>query len=47
LPSVRADLLMKLKRFPEARAEFERAASMTRNSRERALLLQRAQECEN
>ncbi len=47
LPSVRADLLMKLKRFPEARAEFERAASMTRNSRERALLLKRAQECEN
>lgn len=47
LPSVRADLLMKLKRFPEARAEFERAASMTRNSRERALLLQRAQECDN
>ena len=47
LPSVRADLLMKLKRFPEARAEFERAASMTRNSRERALLFQRAQECDN
>ncbi|HJQ10316.1 MAG TPA: RNA polymerase sigma factor [Gemmatimonadaceae bacterium] len=46
LPSVRADLLMKLKRFPEARTEFERAASMTRNSRERALLLERARECE-
>ena len=46
LPSVRADLLMKLKRFPEARAEFERAASMTRNSRERALLLERARACE-
>ncbi len=45
LPSVRADLLMKLKRFPEARAEFERAASMTRNTRERALLLDRAREC--
>jgi RNA polymerase sigma-70 factor, ECF subfamily len=45
LPSVRADLLMKLKRFPEARAEFERAASMTRNSRERALLLERARTC--
>ena len=45
LPSVRADLLMKLKRFPEARVEFERAASMTRNSRERALLLERAREC--
>ena len=45
LPSVRADLLMQLKRFPEARVEFERAASMTRNSRERALLLERAREC--
>ena len=45
LPSVRADLLMKLKRFREARVEFERAASMTRNSRERALLLERAREC--
>ena len=46
LPSVRADLLMKLKRFPEARTEFERAASMTRNARERTLLLDRARECE-
>jgi RNA polymerase sigma factor (sigma-70 family) len=46
LPSVRADLLMKLKRFAEARAEFERAASMTRNSRERDLLLDRARACE-
>ena len=46
LPSVRADLLMKLKRFGEARSEFERAASMTRNSRERALLLERARSCE-
>ncbi|HJP59251.1 MAG TPA: RNA polymerase sigma factor [Gemmatimonadaceae bacterium] len=45
LPSVRADLLMKLKRFPEAREEFERAASMTKNSRERALLLERARAC--
>ena len=42
LPSVRADLLAKLGRGAEARAEFERAASMTRNARERELLLSRA-----
>jgi RNA polymerase sigma-70 factor (ECF subfamily) len=42
LPSVRGDLLRKLGRFEEARAEFERAASLTRNSRERTLLLERA-----
>ena len=42
LPSVRGDLLAKLGRTAEARAEFERAASMTRNERERALLLERA-----
>ena len=42
LPSVRGDLLVKLGRFAEAREEFERAASLTRNSRERALLLERA-----
>ncbi len=42
LPSVRGDFLSKLGRFDEARAEFERAASLTRNTRERALLLQRA-----
>jgi RNA polymerase sigma factor (sigma-70 family) len=42
LPSVRGDLLAKLGRFGEARAEFERAAALTRNSRERALLLERA-----
>jgi RNA polymerase sigma-70 factor (ECF subfamily) len=41
LPSVRGDLLAKLGRFEEARAEFERAASLTRNSRERELLLER------
>jgi RNA polymerase sigma-70 factor (ECF subfamily) len=41
-PSVRGDLLQKLGRHAEARAEFERAASLTQNSRERALLLQRA-----
>jgi RNA polymerase sigma-70 factor (ECF subfamily) len=42
LPSVRGDLLAKLDRFDEARAEFERAASLTRNARERELLLARA-----
>ncbi|WMT43194.1 RNA polymerase sigma factor [Paenibacillus sp. D2_2] len=45
LPSVRADLLAKLGRYDEARSEFERAASITRNTRERELLLQRAAEC--
>ncbi len=42
LPSVRGDLLAKLGRNDEARAEFERAASLTRNARERDLLLARA-----
>jgi RNA polymerase sigma factor (sigma-70 family) len=42
LPSVRGDLLARLGRFDEARAQFERAASLTRNTRERELLLQRA-----
>src|SRR6059036_3154247 len=41
LPSVRGDLLSKLGRFDEARAEFEHAASLTRNTRERKLLLAR------
>jgi len=45
LPSVRGDFLKKLGRLDEARGEFERAASMTRNARERALLLERAAEC--
>lgn len=45
LPSVRGDLLKKLGRFDEARAEFERAAEMTRNAREQVLLRQRAAEC--
>jgi predicted RNA polymerase sigma factor len=45
LPSVRADLLAKVGRREEARAEFERAASMTANERERELLLARASEC--
>ncbi|MFI9750841.1 RNA polymerase sigma factor [Streptomyces collinus] len=44
LPSVRGDLLARLGRTPEARAEFERAASLTRNERERELLLRRAAE---
>jgi predicted RNA polymerase sigma factor len=44
LPSVRGDLLVKLGRPVEARREFERAAEMTRNERERALLLNRARE---
>ncbi|HYS22089.1 MAG TPA: RNA polymerase sigma factor [Gemmatimonadales bacterium] len=42
LPSVRGDLLQKLGRFEEARAEFTRAAALTRNTRERELLLERA-----
>jgi RNA polymerase sigma factor (sigma-70 family) len=44
LPAVRGDLLVKLGRLDEARAEFERAASLTRNARERELLLRRAAE---
>ena len=42
LPTVRGDLLVKLERFEEGQAEFERAASLTRNNRERELLLGRA-----
>jgi RNA polymerase sigma-70 factor, ECF subfamily len=45
LPSVRGDFLFKLGRFDEARAEFERAASLTRNARECELLLDRARAC--
>ena len=45
LPSVRGDLLAKLGRLAEARAEFERAAALTRNARERKLLLERAAGC--
>jgi RNA polymerase sigma-70 factor (ECF subfamily) len=44
LPSVRGDFLHKLERFDEARAEFERAAGLTQNARERDLLLDRAAE---
>ncbi|MEA2236042.1 MAG: hypothetical protein QOC81_766, partial [Thermoanaerobaculia bacterium] len=46
LPSVRGDLLFKLGRLAEARQELERAVSLTRNARERALLLERAAACE-
>lgn len=46
LPSVRADLLSKLGRHDEARVEFQRAASLTQNSRERDLLLSRASNCD-
>lgn len=45
LPSVRADLLMRLGRHEQALAEFERAASLTQNERERTMLLERAQVC--
>jgi len=45
LPSVRGDFLFKLGRFKEAQSEFERAAALTRNARERAFLLDRAQAC--
>jgi RNA polymerase sigma factor (sigma-70 family) len=47
LPSVRGDFLFRLERYGEAREEFERAASMTRNERERALLLERAADCDS
>lgn len=46
LPAVRGDLLLKLGRHAEARAELERAAGMTSNERERELLLARAASCE-
>jgi predicted RNA polymerase sigma factor len=42
---VRGDFLKKLGRLDEARAEFERAAALTRNARERELLLDRARAC--
>jgi predicted RNA polymerase sigma factor len=45
LPAVRGDLLRKLGRSDEARVEFERAASLTQNLRERELLQRRAAEC--
>ena len=43
--AVRGDLLKKVGRLNEARLEFERASSLTRNAREQKLLLQRAAEC--
>jgi predicted RNA polymerase sigma factor len=46
LPSVRGDLLARLGRHAEARAEFERAALLTRNAREQALLFERARASE-
>jgi RNA polymerase sigma-70 factor (ECF subfamily) len=46
LPTVRGDLLAKLGRAAEAKVEFERAASQTRNTRERELLLERARSCQ-
>jgi predicted RNA polymerase sigma factor len=45
LPSARADLLAKLGRLDEARAEFERAASLTENARQKAKLRERAKAC--
>jgi RNA polymerase sigma factor (sigma-70 family) len=45
LPGVRADLLFKLKRFDEAKKEFERAASLTQNASQKKLLLEKAAEC--
>jgi RNA polymerase sigma factor (sigma-70 family) len=45
LPGARAGLLEKLGRFPEAKREYERAASLTKNERERSLLLARARAC--
>jgi RNA polymerase sigma factor (sigma-70 family) len=45
LPGVRADLLFKLKRFDEAKKEFERAAALTQNASQKKLLLEKAAEC--
>ena len=45
LPGVRADLLFKLKRFDEARVEFEKAAALTKNASQKALLLEKAAAC--
>jgi predicted RNA polymerase sigma factor len=45
LPGVRADLLFKLKRFTEAKTEFEKAAALTNNTGQKALLMKRAEEC--
>ena len=45
LPGVRADLLFKLKRFEEAKVEFEKAAALTKNASQKALLLEKAAQC--
>jgi len=45
LPGVRADLLFKLNRLAEAKTEFERAAALTKNASQRALLLEKAESC--
>ena len=45
LPGVRADLLFKLKRFTEAKVEFEKAAALTRNASQKTLLLEKAAAC--
>jgi predicted RNA polymerase sigma factor len=45
LPSMRGDLLEKLRRFSEAREQYERAASLAQNARDRSLLLERAARC--
>lgn len=45
LPGVRADLLFKLKRFGEAKVEFEKAAALTKNASQKALLLEKAEAC--
>jgi RNA polymerase sigma-70 factor (ECF subfamily) len=45
LPGVRADLLFKLKRFDDARVEFEKAAALTKNASQRTLLLEKAASC--
>jgi predicted RNA polymerase sigma factor len=46
LPGVRGDLLFKLKRFEDARVEFEKAAGLTKNASQRSLLLERARACQ-
>ena len=47
LPGVRADLLFKLKRFDEAKQEFLKAADLTKNASQRALLLEKARSCQS
>ena len=47
VPGVRADLLFKLKRFDEAKQEFLKAADLTKNASQRALLLEKARSCQS